>query len=43
MAHQLQALTWDQFMTLNDALVRNGLNNVDWIHRHQDFRPDFEH
>ena len=43
MAHQLQALTWEQFLTLNDALVRNGLNNADWVNKHQDFQPDFEH
>lgn len=43
MAHQLQALSWDQFMTLNDALIRNGLNNPDWFLKHQDFQPDFEH
>lgn len=43
MAHQLQALTWDQFCVLNTALVRNGLNNADWIQKRPEFQPDFEH
>ena len=42
MAHQLQALTWDQFLVLNTALVRNGLNNADWIQQLPEFQPNLE-
>lgn len=43
MAHQLQALTWDQFIVLNNALVYHGLNNADWIQKRKEFQPNFEH
>lgn len=43
MAHQLQALTWDQFMVLNTALIYHGLNNADWIQKRKEFQPNFEH
>lgn len=42
MAHQLQALTWDQFTALNNALIYHGINNSDWIQKRPEFQPNFE-
>ena len=34
MAYQLGAITWDEFLQLNTALVVNGLNNLAKSHLH---------